>query len=171
MGRPLGARNKMHADRDSKVQSWVRQYGSPVVACLRMLERHQHRLNELLEMSPSSRRKRQIKEEEMMILAITERVAKFCHPQYRSITQQVESKNLHAVVRAPEMTSDHQAWIDKYRPKEITGAPTAPASPALKALAVASEVAERVGVSNDDIIRKRGDPTRRERAGHRRRRF
>ena len=89
-----------------------------------------------------------------MILAITERVAKFCHPQYRSITQQVESKNLHAVVRAPEMTSDHQAWIDKYRPKEITGAPTAPASPALKALAVASEVAERVGVSNDDIIRK-----------------
>jgi hypothetical protein len=112
----------MTRERDTAAKLLAEEYGDPLEDILQKRAYWQGIYDQQMA-KPSrghgSRDGKRLAKAEEMILRYNVEALPYMRPKYQAINHTNEAAPVPTVIRAPEVISDTQEWLEKYRPKSI----------------------------------------------------
>jgi hypothetical protein len=150
MGRPKGSLNRLSQKGLDSIRELVGKYGDPLADLLQKRARWQEIYDSYVDKPTGRINRKRLLEAEEWILKINRELLPYTRPKLQAVTTQDVTPHV-TVIRAPPTISNTQEWLAAYKPKTIDNSV---ASPAIEKLKRTADLAEKLGITDDETILK-----------------
>jgi hypothetical protein len=151
MGRPKGSLNRLSQKGLDSIRELVGKYGDPLANLLKKRARWQGIYDSYANKPTGRINRKRLLEAEEWILKYDRELLPYTRPKLQAITTQDLTPRV-SVIRAPATISDTKTWLEKYKPKTLNNGGNA--SPAIERLQKTVDMAEKLGITDDETILK-----------------
>jgi hypothetical protein len=152
MGRPKGSLNRLSQKGLDSIRELVGKYGDPLANLLKKRARWEKIYQSYVDKPTGRINRKRLLEAEEWILKYDRELLPYTRPKLQAITTQDLTPHAVTVIRAPETISDTQKWLAAHKPKTLNNGSNA--SPAIERLQKTVDMADKLGITDDETILK-----------------